>query len=36
LAIMNATIIEQALLSRNRIATGNRGQTAAPSDVSHT
>jgi crotonobetainyl-CoA:carnitine CoA-transferase CaiB-like acyl-CoA transferase len=36
LTIMNATIIEQALLDKNRIATGNRGQTAAPSDTFRT
>jgi crotonobetainyl-CoA:carnitine CoA-transferase CaiB-like acyl-CoA transferase len=36
LTIMNATLIEQALLKKNRIATGNRGQTAAPSDTFRT
>jgi crotonobetainyl-CoA:carnitine CoA-transferase CaiB-like acyl-CoA transferase len=36
LTIMNATLIEQALLEKNRIATGNRGQTAAPSDTFRT
>jgi crotonobetainyl-CoA:carnitine CoA-transferase CaiB-like acyl-CoA transferase len=36
LTIMNATIIEQALLNKNRTATGNRGQTAAPSDTFRT
>jgi crotonobetainyl-CoA:carnitine CoA-transferase CaiB-like acyl-CoA transferase len=36
LTIMNATIIEQALLNKNRQATGNRGQTAAPSDTFRT
>ena len=36
LTIMNATIIEQALLKKNRTATGNRGQTAAPSDTFRT
>jgi crotonobetainyl-CoA:carnitine CoA-transferase CaiB-like acyl-CoA transferase len=36
LTIMNATLIEQALLDKNRVATGNRGQTAAPSDVFRT
>jgi crotonobetainyl-CoA:carnitine CoA-transferase CaiB-like acyl-CoA transferase len=33
---MNAALIEQALLEKNRIASGNRGQTAAPSDVYRT
>ena len=36
LTMMNATLIEQALLDKNRIATRNRGQTAAPSDVFRT
>ena len=36
LTIMNATLIEQALLEKNRVATGNRGQTAAPSDTFRT
>ena len=36
LTIMNATLIEQALLRKNRVATGNRGQTAAPSDTFRT
>src|SRR4030095_16991496 len=36
LTIMNATIIEQAMLNKNRVATGNRGQTAAPSDTFRT
>ena len=36
LTIMNATLIEQALLKKDRIATGNRGQTAAPSDTFRT
>lgn len=30
---MNATLIEQAALNINRVATLNRGQTAAPSDL---
>ncbi len=36
LTIMNSTLIEQAVLQKNRIATGNRGQTAAPSDTFRT
>jgi len=36
LTIMNATLIEQALLQKDRVATGNRGQTAAPSDTFRT
>jgi crotonobetainyl-CoA:carnitine CoA-transferase CaiB-like acyl-CoA transferase len=36
LNVMNAALIEQALLEKNRIASGNRGQTAAPSDVYRT
>jgi crotonobetainyl-CoA:carnitine CoA-transferase CaiB-like acyl-CoA transferase len=36
LTIMNATLIEQALLKKDRVATGNRGQTAAPSDTFRT
>jgi crotonobetainyl-CoA:carnitine CoA-transferase CaiB-like acyl-CoA transferase len=33
LTVMNATLIEQAALGINRVATLNRGQTAAPSDL---
>ena len=33
LTIANGTLIEQAILDNNRVATGNRGQTAAPIDV---
>ena len=36
LTIMNGTLIEQALLAKDRVATGNRGQTAAPSDTYRT
>jgi crotonobetainyl-CoA:carnitine CoA-transferase CaiB-like acyl-CoA transferase len=36
LTIAGGTLIEQALTNVNRIATGNRGQTAAPSDVYQT
>jgi crotonobetainyl-CoA:carnitine CoA-transferase CaiB-like acyl-CoA transferase len=36
LTIMNPTLIEQAVLQKNRIATGNRGQNAAPSDTFRT
>ncbi len=36
LTIMNGTLIEQALLVKDRVATGNRGQTAAPSDTFRT
>ena len=36
LTIMNSTLIEQAVLGKNRIATGNRGQGAAPSDTFQT
>ena len=36
LTIMNPTLIEQAVLGKNRVATGNRGQTAAPSDTYRT
>jgi crotonobetainyl-CoA:carnitine CoA-transferase CaiB-like acyl-CoA transferase len=32
LTVGNAALIEQAVLGRDRVATGNRGQTAAPSD----
>ena len=33
LTIANGTLIEQAMLNNNRVATGNRGQTAAPIDA---
>lgn len=36
LTVANGTLIEQALLENNRVATGNRGQTAAPTDVFRT
>ena len=36
LTIANGTLIEQAMLNNNRVATGNRGQTAAPVDVFRT
>ena len=36
LTIANGTLIEQAILDNNRVATGNRGQTAAPIDVFQT
>ena len=36
LTIANGTLIEQAILDNNRVATGNRGQTAAPIDVFRT
>ena len=32
----NATLIEQAVISANRVPMGNRGQTAAPSDLFRT
>jgi crotonobetainyl-CoA:carnitine CoA-transferase CaiB-like acyl-CoA transferase len=32
----NATLIEQAVIAVNRVPTGNRGQTAAPSDLFRT
>jgi crotonobetainyl-CoA:carnitine CoA-transferase CaiB-like acyl-CoA transferase len=32
-AVTNATLIEQAVVKPNRIATGNRAQTAAPNDI---
>ena len=35
-ACTNATLIEQAVISANRVPTGNRGQTAAPSDLFRT
>jgi crotonobetainyl-CoA:carnitine CoA-transferase CaiB-like acyl-CoA transferase len=36
LTVNNGLLIEQALLQRDRVATGNRGQTAAPADVFRT
>ena len=33
LTIANGTLIEQAMLDNNRVASGNRGQTAAPIDA---
>ena len=36
LTISNATLIEQQLLQADRVATGNRGQTAGPSDIFQT
>ena len=36
LTIANGTLIEQAMLNNNREGTGNRGQTAAPSDCFRT
>lgn len=33
LTVNNASLIEQAVISADRIPTGNRGQTAAPSDL---
>ena len=36
LTIANGTLIEQAALDKNRVATGNRGQTSAPSDAFQT
>ena len=36
LSIANGTLIEQHFLKNNRVASGNRGQTAAPSDVFQT
>lgn len=33
LTVANATLIEQAMLDKNRVGTGNRGQTSAPSDA---
>ena len=33
LTVANGTLIEEAVLGKNRVASGNRGQTAAPSDV---
>ncbi|MEE8435452.1 MAG: CoA transferase [bacterium] len=36
LTLNNTILIEQALIEPDRIATGNRGQASAPSDVFHT
>ena len=36
LTVGNAMLIEQGVLARDRVATGNRGQTAAPSDCFRT
>ncbi len=36
LMIGNASLIEQAVIERNRLPTGNRGQTSAPSDIYRT
>lgn len=36
LTVANGTLIEQSFLNNNRIASGNRGQTSAPSDVFQT
>ena len=36
LTVANGTLIEQSILDNNRVATGNRGQTAAPIDVFQT
>ncbi len=33
LSFTNATLIEQAVIAANRVPTGNRGQTTAPSDI---
>ncbi len=33
LTVANGTLIEEAVLHKDRVASGNRGQTAAPSDV---
>ena len=33
LTVANGPLIEEAILRKNRVASGNRGQTAAPSDV---
>ena len=33
LTLTNGTMIEQQFLAKNRVATGNRGQTTAPSDA---
>ena len=36
LTVANGTLIEQAMLNNNRVGTGNRGQTSAPSDAFQT
>ena len=36
LTVANGALIEQAILKKDRVATGNRGQTAAPVDVFRT
>lgn len=36
LSVANGTLIEQHFLNNNRVASGNRGQTTAPSDVFQT
>jgi crotonobetainyl-CoA:carnitine CoA-transferase CaiB-like acyl-CoA transferase len=36
LSFTNATLIEQAVISANRVPTGNLGQTAAPADIYRT
>ena len=36
LTVANGALIEQSILDNNRVATGNRGQTAAPIDVFRT
>ena len=36
LTIANGTLIEEAILEKDRVATGNRGQTAAPIDAFRT
>ncbi len=36
LTVGNATLVEQAVIERNRVASGNRGQIAAPSDCFRT
>ena len=33
LTVANGTLIEQALIEKDRVGTGNRGQTSAPSDA---
>ena len=33
LTLANGTLIEQAVIDRNRVPTGNRGQVAAPADI---
>jgi crotonobetainyl-CoA:carnitine CoA-transferase CaiB-like acyl-CoA transferase len=36
LTFTNATLIEQAVIAANRVPSGNRGQTSAPSDIYRT